>query len=82
MTKTIPIHKHKGLVRDLDSKAILNTDVKALHEHRNKKLAMKTLFENVIKIEKLENDISDIKNLLLQLTNKGGVDANTTNINQ
>jgi len=67
MTKLAIVKDHKGLVRDLDSKAILNTDNQSLKEHRNKKEFLKNIIENSSKIEKLEEDIIEIKRMLMQL---------------
>ncbi|MCK9369117.1 hypothetical protein M0R04_04115 [Candidatus Dojkabacteria bacterium] len=72
MIKVAIVKEHKGLVRDLESKAILNIDDQSLIEHRNKKKFLKNLIENSNKIEKLESDISDIKTMLMQLLNKQG----------
>jgi len=72
MIKVTIVKEHKGLVRDLESKAILNIDDQSLIEHRNKKKFLKNLIENSNKIEKLESDISDIKTMLMQLLNKQG----------
>ncbi len=64
MTDFAKVKDHKGLVRDLGSKAILNVDNEALIEHRNRKNVMKRMVDNSEKIEKLENDVNDIKQML------------------
>lgn len=59
------------LVRDTSSRAILNTDRKALQEfntQREKILAQKRAQENTEKrLDKLESDIGELKNILLGL---------------
>jgi len=59
------------LVRDTNSRAILNTDRKALQEfntQREKILAQRRAQENTEKrLDKLENDIGELKNILLGL---------------
>jgi hypothetical protein len=59
------------LVRDTKSRAILNTDRKALQEfntQREKILAQRRAQENTEKrLDKLENDIGELKNILLGL---------------
>ena len=77
MIKTTKIINHKGLVRDMESKAVLNIDHQAKNEHRKKKEFMKGLMNGSNKIEELEkdineikNDISEIKKMFIQLTTK------------
>lgn len=69
MSNFAKVKDHNGLIRDMDSKAILNVDTKALTEHRSKKQVMKGVIDNSKKIDNLENDISEIKQLLAQLIN-------------
>lgn len=69
MSNFAKVKDHNGLIRDMDSKAILNVDTKALIEHRSKKQVMKGVIDNSKKIDNLENDISEIKQLLAQLIN-------------
>lgn len=64
MTNYAKVKEHKGLIRELHSKAILNTDVKSLQEHRKNKAMMKEFVDNTQKINKLQDDISEIKNIL------------------
>ncbi len=59
-------------IRDVDSKAILNTDKKGLNEYLMKKeiAKKKKNEENEIKnrLSKLEQDIQQIKDLLLKMS--------------
>ena len=73
MTDFAKVKDHKGLIRDLNSKAILNVDNEALTEHRNRKNVMKKMVDTTEKIEKLENDINQIKDMLIQLIQKNKV---------
>ena len=69
-SKRIAVKDHPNLYRDENSKAIINTDINALNEYRQRaKLANDTL-ENTEKIGNLEKDISEIKVLLMKLINK------------
>lgn len=70
MNNFLKVKDHKNLIRDTNSKAVLNIDKQALDDYRNKKKMMKELFNNNNKINKLENDINDIKLLLKQLLEK------------
>jgi hypothetical protein len=73
MTKFAIVRDHKGLIRDLNSKAILNVDDQSLVEHRKNKNVLKTLIENSNKIEKMENDIKQILEIMLQLKDNNKV---------
>ena len=63
-------------VRDIHSKAILNTDKKGLNEYLIKRdLARKQKGEQEQtkeRLEKLENDIQEIKELLLKMSSTNG----------
>jgi len=80
MTDFAKVKDHKGLIRDLNSKAILNVDNEALTEHRNRKNVMKKMVDTTEKIEKLENDINQIKDMLIQLIQKNKVWSMITQI--
>jgi t-SNARE complex subunit (syntaxin) len=70
MTDHVQIENSK-LVRDLHSKAILNTDRVALEDYMMKReLAKKQLAEKEEtkeRLVKLENDMTEIKNLLHEI---------------
>lgn len=68
---------NKDLVRDPYSKAIMNTNLLALNEHRKKREFAKRAYQNSQKINQLEldinnmnKDITEIKNILTALINK------------
>jgi len=69
------VKDHDNLVRDMNSKAILNTDRLALQEHMQKReLAKKELSEKIEakqRLNKIENEMSEIKDLLRELISKG-----------
>jgi len=50
----------ENLVRDVNSKALLNNNLAALREYRNKS-------ETKQRLAKLESDMQDIKNLLIEI---------------
>jgi hypothetical protein len=64
MNNFAKVKDHKYLIRDMESKAILNTDVEALENHRKKKSMMKNVMENNNKIHELESDIKEVKEML------------------
>lgn len=52
--------EEKDFIRDPSNGALINTNIKALHEYRMKK-------SQVSKIEKIENDVDDLKCMMLEL---------------
>lgn len=56
-----------NLYRDGYSKAIINTDISSLNEHKQRRKLANEVHSNNDRIDRLENDISDIKNMLIQL---------------
>ena len=69
------VKDHENLVRDMNSKAILNTDKLALQDYYQKReLAKKELSEKTEskqRLDKIENEMSEIKDLLRELIGKG-----------
>ena len=69
-----------ALVRDIHSKAILNIDKAGLNDYLMKReIAKKQQAERVQtkdRLDKIENDMSEIKNLLVQLVNTGKLNGN------
>ena len=69
------VKDHDNLVRDMNSKAILNTDRLALQEYYQKReLAKKELSEKTEskqRLDKIENEMSEIKDLLRELIGRG-----------
>ena len=76
----VQVESHKHLYRDLDSGAILNTDIEELKayyaqvEIKNKEMEEKLKLEN--KVNKLEEDIDEIKILLRSLIEMRKPDGN------
>jgi hypothetical protein len=68
MGNHVPISEHPTLVRDRNSKALINTDIAALNEYKNKK----KLVEDV---RELKQDIQEIKQLLFQLNHSRNTDT-------
>ncbi len=63
-----------GLLRDPHSKALINTDVSALNEHRKKKRIMSSILNNSKELEsrvdELSSKMNNIESLLKQLLEK------------
>ena len=74
------VRDHDNLIRDMRSKAVLNTDKEGLQEYlRKRDLAKKEQTEQIEtknRLEKIEQDMSDIKNLLKELVNLRSKDGN------
>ena len=65
--------EHK-FVRDTLSKAVLNTDINALEQYkfaRDKRLQEQSVIQNCVDdISSLKDDMNEIKNLLIKLSEK------------
>lgn len=74
------VKDHNHLIRDIHSKAVLNTDKAGLNDYMMKReIAKKQQTEQVRnkdRLTKLEEDMSEIKNLLVQLVNTGKLNGN------
>ena len=57
----------EGLVKDPNSGAVLNIDNSRLEAYKRQKAAMKLNLENNERINKVEKDLNDIKEMLSQL---------------
>jgi len=79
LPKYIPV-KGTKLVRDTTTGAILNTDINEYNDYKMKKALRdqekmeKEKINN--RINKIETDISEIKQLLLSLLNTGNINGN------
>lgn len=67
MNKYAKVQDKEGLIRDMESKAILSIDRQALVDHRRKRKIMLDLMGQNARIDKMESDISEIKAMLRQL---------------
>jgi len=63
MTSLVPVSNHPRLLRDKNSKALINTDIAALKEYKNRK----KMAEDV---DILKNEVQELKHLILLLINK------------
>ena len=67
----VAIKDHKKLVRDINSKAILNTDKVGLQEYYAKREFIKKEQEERMntkeRLAKIESEMQDIKNLLIEI---------------
>jgi tetrahydromethanopterin S-methyltransferase subunit B len=68
MAKYIKIEGEQDLVKDKETGAIINTNMDSLSAYKQKR---KKDIEQKNRIDKIENDIGDIKSMLKELINKG-----------
>lgn len=61
----------ESLLRDVNSKALLNKNINALREYKNRKNFVENIKkdenETKVRLAKLESDMQDIKNLLIEI---------------
>jgi hypothetical protein len=80
MTQYVPIEINRDLVRDVSNRALLNTNLEELKTYyaerdlRLKELEEKQTMEQ--KVNKLEEDITDIKNMLREIVQMKAPDGN------
>lgn len=71
MSRYIPVKGYSGLVRDTETNAIINTDRSAIQRAREQKelRKMKRAEERELKnkVDSLESDVSEIKQMLAEL---------------
>lgn len=69
------VKDHDNLIRDMNSKAVLNTDKAGLQEYYQKREAAKKdqseRVETKQRLDKIEQDMSEIKELLYEIAKKG-----------
>ena len=74
------VKDHDNLVRDMISKAVLNTDRVGLQDYYLKRDSVKKeqseKLETKQRIEKIEKDMSEIKELLREIAMKGNNNGN------
>ena len=71
MNRYIPVKGYSGLVRDTETNAIINTDSSAIQRAREQKelRKLKRIEESELKakVDTLESDVSEIKQMLTEL---------------
>lgn len=71
----LKVQGHDGLVRDISTGAIVNTDKteydRYVETRRKAEQRENTISQHTLEINNIKNELQDIKNLLVQLVNKG-----------
>jgi hypothetical protein len=62
-----------GFVRDMSNKALLNSDSSAVLSYKKQRERRNDINEAMADINKLKNEMSDIKGLLMQLLQNKGI---------
>ena len=65
--KVAKIIDRPDLIRDMDSKAVLATDLDRYQQHKQRKHFLKNVMNQREEIESLKQDVSEIKEMLSQL---------------
>jgi hypothetical protein len=68
MRQYLKIVGHEELRRDSESLGIVNTDREALNKYKEEREFRRQLAKVVVEHEQIKNDLGEIKNLLLLLT--------------
>ena len=55
---------NKSMLRDMKSKALINTDIDQLKAYRDKKQTMKTMREAIEEINSTKKEVAEIKEML------------------
>lgn len=55
---------NKSMLRDMKSKALINTDIDQLKAYRDKKQTMKTMHEAIEEINNTKKEVAEIKEML------------------
>ena len=63
----VKVKDNPDLVRDPNTNAILNMNMHAYNDHLRKRRIEEEHFEVVEKVKKIENDINEIKNLMMTI---------------
>lgn len=70
MTNYIKVKDHPGLVRDSNSKAILNTNEDGLNKYREMRDKEMKTAQAIDEVQKLRSDVDEIKDMLKKLLEK------------
>ncbi len=74
MTQFAKVIDHKYLIRDLYSKAILNTDISIVKKHEKRIMDLQKEESREKEINTLKSEVLDLRNLILNYINKNKVE--------
>lgn len=61
---------NKNMIRDMKTKALVNTDIDQLKAYRDKKQTMKTMNEAILEINNTKKEVAEIKEMLKLLLDR------------
>ena len=61
---------NKSMLRDMKSKALINTDIDQLKANRDKKQTMKTMHEAIEEINNTKKEVAEIKDMLKMILDR------------
>ena len=61
---------NKSMLRDMKSKALINTDIDQLKAYRDKKQTMKTMHEAIEEINNTKKEVAEIKDMLKMILDR------------
>lgn len=61
---------NKSMLRDMKSKALINTDIDRLKAYRDKKQTMKTMHEAIEEINNTKKEVAEIKDMLKMILDR------------
>jgi hypothetical protein len=70
--KYAQVKENPELIRDMDSKAVLNTNVAALQAYKKKREKQQEIQSAVDDINNMKNEINEIKTLMQRILDKIG----------
>lgn len=70
MNRYAKIVDHNGLVRDMTSQAILNTDMTVVRKHEKRAMDLAKEEARTVEIDNLKNELAELRDLLRSLTGK------------
>jgi|TARA_A100001011_G_scaffold274211_1_gene283616 hypothetical protein len=66
----LKVKDYPNLIRDPKSKGVINTDRRSFDDYKNRKNLNYKVLDMDNEINNIKNDISEIKNLILQMAKK------------
>ena len=70
--KYAKVKESPELIRDMESKAVLNTNISALHAYKKKREKQQEIQSAVEDINNMKQDINDLKTLMQRILDKIG----------
>lgn len=66
------VKEHRDIIRDMNSKALLNIDREAYEAHKSRRIQQQKTQKVIQDVEELKKDVSEMKDLLHRVLEKIG----------